>query len=95
MEVGEEVVYSLRENSGPINRINSTEVVFLVEFLVGEERFDDILAAFGSVRIHPLMYGILYLAIVKCTLHSDVIHIWVGYGRHLSFLYRRNASFGM
>lgn len=44
MEIRKEVVHSLREDTRPIDRVDGAEAVFLVEFAICEEGFDDVLA---------------------------------------------------
>lgn len=46
VEVGEEVVHRLREDACPVDGIDGAETVFLVEWAVGEEGFDDVLILF-------------------------------------------------
>jgi hypothetical protein len=43
MEVGVEVVNDLGENTGPVDRVDSSESVCGVEFNVGKERLDRVL----------------------------------------------------
>jgi hypothetical protein len=43
MEVGMEVVDDLGENTGPVDRVDSSETVCGVEFYIGEERLDRVL----------------------------------------------------
>ena len=43
MEIGEEVINSLREDAGPIDRIDGAESMCRIEIGIGEERFDDVL----------------------------------------------------
>ena len=52
VEVCEEVVHCLREDTSPVNGIDGSETVFLVECAVGEESFDDVLVGefLGTVR---------------------------------------------
>jgi len=52
LEVGEEVVDGLGENTGPVDRVYCAEMVFLVEGPVREQRLHNVLA-----RIKSTLYG--------------------------------------
>ena len=60
LEVGGEVVDGLSEDTSPVDRVDSSEVVGRVEFHVVEEEFDDVLRRFrGNGEILISRSGIL------------------------------------
>jgi hypothetical protein len=89
VKVGKEVVDGLGENARPIDGVDGTEMVFLVEGLVCEQRLYNILRNYNNLRDDcPLSIARkTYLARIKSTLYGDVAHVRVCDGRHLRFLH--------
>lgn len=52
MEVGVEVVNDLGKDTGPVDRVDSSETVCGVEFDVGEERLDRVLPKISNQAGH-------------------------------------------
>jgi len=55
VEVRKEVVHRLSEDSGPVDGVDRSQAVFLVEFPISEESFDDVLCL-ASDRPQKLIY---------------------------------------
>ena len=88
VEVGEEVVDGLGENACPIDGVDGTEMVFLVEGLVCEQRFHNVLRKENDRDDCPTSIARkTYLARIKSTLYGDVAHVRVCDSRHLGFLH--------
>jgi hypothetical protein len=58
--------------------------VGLVDFGVGEERLDKVLWPLAA-ETREVMCG-AYLAVIKCAVNGQVVHIGVHNSRHLRFL---------
>lgn len=91
-----DVVDDLGEDAGPVDAVDGAETVGAVDFWVGEEGFDDVLACKSvSVMIMSEPGVAAYLTIVECSLDCKVVHILVQHSRHLRFLYRADLALGV
>jgi hypothetical protein len=82
-EVREEVVHRLSEDSGPVDGVYRSQAVFVVEFLISEESFDDVLPL-GSARPGKAISGSKHtwqssnvpLTAILWTFASVIVVIW-------------------
>lgn len=95
MEVRKEVVHRLSEDSGPVDGVYRPQVVFLVEFPVSEESFDDVLRLGVSEAMEVDLCFKTHLTIVERSLDSDVVNVWIGDRSHLGLLDGRDTAFRM
>ena len=94
LEVGNEVVHCLGEDASPVDGIDCSEMVFVVECPVSEESFDDILNRQLETSGKKMRLG-AYLAVVERGVDCDVVNVCIGHCCHLCFLNRGNTAFRM
>jgi hypothetical protein len=95
VEVREEVVDGLSEDASPVDRVDCSEFVLGVEFLVSEECLDNILSLGFSMRGRASSSSVSDLAVIEGCFDSDIVDVRVCHRRHLGFLDWRNTALGM
>ena len=60
VEIREEIIDGLGENTSPIDGVDGTKVVLSVEFFIGEQRFYDVL----DMRIREDVHGLSRIKMV-------------------------------
>lgn len=88
------VVGDLCKNTGPVDAVDCSEAQSLVDFLVSEQRFQNVLSMV-SLSFLCRLYNLFYLTVVECTLNGQIVHIGVGNSRHLSLLNWANLALGV
>lgn len=84
VEIGEEVVHRLSEDTRPVDGVDGAEMMSLVESFICEEGLDNILH-FVIKKGQEIEWPI-YLAIVEGTLDGYVVNVVIRNGCHLSLL---------
>jgi len=109
LEEGEHVVNNLRQNAGPIYRVDCRQMVLCLKVEIAEEVLHNILISFRGRR--PMKHGHKrkekeekeerrkkkkrYLAVIEGALHRNVVHVTVENGGHLKLLNRGHLPLGV
>src|SRR5436305_15257001 len=90
-----EVVCYLSEYSSPIDTVYSSEMISCVKSFVREDFFYYVLH--NSLAISLVSLGIIrsYLTVIKSSVYSEIVNIFVKNGSHLSFLNGRYSLIAM
>ena len=75
MKIGEEVIDSLCQNSGPVDGVDCAEVMLLVERSVGEKSFDDVLVDENQCSDSDGCMDFACLTIVKRSLDGNIVNV--------------------
>ena len=89
MEAGKEVIDRLGKDACPVDGVDSTQAVLLIEGLVCEQRLHDVPGKRKMSWPTDLcrLCTKSYLAVFECTLHGDVVHVRIRDSRHLRLLH--------
>jgi hypothetical protein len=94
VEVRKEVVNRLSKDSGPVDGVYCSQAVFLVEFPISEESFDNVLYL-GSVRHWKSVSTLTHLAVVERSFDRYIVDVFIGDRSHLGLLNGRDTALGM